>query len=109
MKPRWRVLVFQMLLLAAVYPLAAKCSYMMTFPGSRDTALWLPKGVALAVLLIGGAKLWPGVFIGALITVAMNTKSPGWVDLGIATANTIEISLGYWLMMKAGLDRKSVV
>ena len=104
MKPRWRVLVFQMLLLAAVYPLAAKCSYLMTFPDSRDTALWLPKGVALAVLLIGGAKLWPGVFIGALITVAMNTKSPGWVDLGIATANTIEISLGYWLMMKAGFD-----
>jgi PAS domain S-box-containing protein len=94
-----------MLLLAAVYPLAAKCSYLMTFPDSRDTALWLPKGVALAVLLIGGARLWPGVFIGALITVMMNTsKSSGWVYLGIATANTIEIYLGYWLMMKAGFD-----
>ncbi|MBL0313078.1 MAG: MASE1 domain-containing protein [Holophagaceae bacterium] len=105
MKPRWRVLVFQMLLIAAVYPLAAKCSYLMTFPGSRDTAVWLPKGVALAVLLIGGARLWPGVFIGALITVIMNTKSPGWVDLGIATANTIEICLGYWLMVKVGFDQ----
>ena len=104
MKPRWRVLVFEMLLIAVVYPLAAQCSYLMTFPGSRDTALWLPRGVALAVLLIGGARLWPGVFIGALITVVMNTKSPGWVDLGIATANTIEISLGYWLMMKADFD-----
>ncbi len=94
-----------MLLIAAVYPLAAKCSYMMTFPGSRDTALWLPKGVALAVLLIGGARLWPGVFIGALITVMMNTsKSSGWVYLGVATANIIEIYLGYWLMMKAGFD-----
>ncbi len=93
-----------MLLIAAVYPLAAKCSYLMTFPGSRDTALWLPKGVALAALLVGGARLWPGVFIGAFITVMINTKSPGWVDLGIATANTIEIYLGYWLMVKIGFD-----
>ena len=109
MKPSWRVLVFQSLLIAAVYPLAAKCSYLMTFPDSRDTALWLPKGVALAVLLIGGIRLWPGVFVGALITVMMNTKSPGWVDFGIGTANTIEICLAYWLMMKAdfrlSLDR----
>ncbi len=104
MKPRWQVLVFQMLLIAAIYPLAAKCSYLMTFPESRDTALWLPKGLALAVLLIGGFRLWPGVFLGALITVMMNTKSPGWVHLGIATVNTIEIGLGYWLMVKAGFD-----
>ncbi|MBL0209826.1 MAG: PAS domain S-box protein [Holophagaceae bacterium] len=93
-----------MLLIAAVYPLAAKCSYLMTFPDSRDTALWLPKGIALAALLIGGVKLWPGVFIGALATVMLNTKSPGWVDLGIAMANTIEIWLGYWLMVRAGFD-----
>ncbi len=104
MKPSWPLLILQMLLLAAVYPLAAQCSYLMTFPGSRDTAIWLPKGLALAVLLIGGGRLWPGVFVGALITVMINTKSPGWVDMGIATANTVEIGLGYWLMTKAGFD-----
>ena len=76
----------------------------MTFPDSRDTALWLPKGFALAMLLIGGARLWPGVFIGALITVMVYTKSPGWADVGIASANTIEIVLGCWLMMKTGFD-----
>ena len=105
MKPSWRVLVVQMLLIAAVYPLAAKCSYLMAFPGSRDTAIWLPKGIALAVLLVGGAKLWPGVFLGALITVMLNTTAPAWVNLGIASANTIEICLGYWLMAKAGFDQ----
>ena len=104
MKLRWSVLIFQMLLLAAVYPLAAKCSYLMTFPGSRDTAMWLPKGLALAALLIGGGRLWPGIFVGALLTVILYTRSPGWVNLSVATANTLEIWVGYRLMLWAGFD-----
>lgn len=106
MKSRWPATLLQILLLAAVYVLAAKASYLMTFPGSRDTAVWLPKGLALAVLLMGGVRLWPGVFLGGLITVMLNTQSPGWVDLGIATANTVEVTLGWWLMVWYGFDHQ---
>ncbi len=91
--------VLGILLLALVYPMAARLSYAMAFPGSRDTAFWIPKGLALAALLIGGKRLWPGVFIGGLATFHIfNPPSPLLVPLGVAGANTLGAVAGAWLM-----------
>jgi len=87
------------LVLACVYPLAAKLSYLMAFPGSRDTAFWIPKGLALAALLLGGKRLWPGVFIGGYVTfVIFNPPGLPLVGPGVAAANTLGALLGAWLL-----------
>jgi signal transduction histidine kinase len=54
------------LLLAAAYFAAAKVSLIVAIPPGYASAIWPPSGIALAVLLLGGTRLWPGVWIGSL-------------------------------------------
>lgn len=92
------------LLLALAIPMAAWVSYTMAFPGSRDTAFWIPKGLALAALVVGGRRLWPGVFLGGLTTFLLfNRPNLPWeaylaVAAGVAGANTIGALVGAWLL-----------
>ncbi|HUQ26494.1 MAG TPA: MASE1 domain-containing protein, partial [Burkholderiales bacterium] len=54
------------LLLAAAYFAAAKVSLLVAIPPGYASAIWPPSGIALATLLLGGPRLWPGVWIGSL-------------------------------------------
>ncbi|MBK8725547.1 MAG: PAS domain S-box protein [Holophagaceae bacterium] len=101
MKPGLAKTTLWILLLAAIYPFAAKLSYTMAFPGSRDTAFWIPKGLALAALILGGRRLWPGVFLGGLVTfLYFNPQTPHQIPVGagVAAANTVGAILGAWLL-----------
>lgn len=51
--------------------------------------VWPPSGLAVAALLIGGRKHWPGVLIGALLGNIM-AGSPVVVSAFIAIGNTLE-------------------
>jgi PAS domain S-box-containing protein len=104
MNPRLLKTLLGIFLLALVYPMVARLSYAMAFPGSRDTAFWIPKGLSLAALLIGGRRLWPGVFIGGLATFIIfnppifSLPSSLLVPAGVAGANTLGALAGAWLM-----------
>ena len=39
----------------------------MAIPPGYATAVWPPSGIALAALLLGGTRLWPGVLAGSLL------------------------------------------
>ncbi len=49
---------------------------------SAEAVLWLPGGIALAGLVLGGVRLWPGVFVGQLLAA---------VGLGVADAVTLAV------------------
>src|SRR5688572_29806940 len=85
------------LILAAVYVAAGKVGLSLATVNASASAIWPPTGVALAALLLGGHRLWPGVFLGAFLA---NAAVPGHilVDLGIATGNTLEAVLGAWFV-----------
>jgi signal transduction histidine kinase len=53
--------------LAAMYYGAAKVSYALDFAGPVAAILWLPVGVAIAFLSLGGLRFWPGVLVGDLL------------------------------------------
>jgi diguanylate cyclase (GGDEF)-like protein len=92
-------LVVAVVAVAAAYFLAGKLGLQLAFVHSSATAVWPPTGLALAVLLIGGSRLWPGVFLGAFlvnITIAGSILS----SLGIATGNTLEGISGAWLIAR---------
>lgn len=60
-------------------------------------AVWLPTGIALAALLLGGHRLVPAVFLGAFL-VNVTTHSSVTSSLGIAVGNTLEAVLGALLV-----------
>lgn len=85
------------LALAAVYFGAAKFGLSLAVVNASSSAVWPPTGIALAVLLLWGYRLWPGIFLGAFL-VNLTTQGTLLTSLGIATGNTGEALLGAWLV-----------
>src|SRR4051812_34089842 len=52
---------------AAAYYAAAHVGYAFGFSGSVAAIVWLPAGVGVAFLYLGGLSLWPGLLIGDLL------------------------------------------
>ena len=53
--------------LAAAYYGAAQLGYALEVAGPVAAIVWLPVGVGVAFLYLGGTSLWPGVVIGDLL------------------------------------------
>src|SRR5260221_2135762 len=79
----------QLTALAATYVVVARLGLLFDAVSGFATLVWPPTGIAIAVLLLAGTWLWPGIFIGAFV-VNVWTGAPIAVALGIATGNTLE-------------------
>lgn len=79
--------------LALLYALLAKVSLNYFLGNSVVAIVWLPSGLALAALLMGGKQYSPGVFIGAWIGNVVKGKS-AWVSASLALGNTVELAVG---------------
>src|SRR5262245_45539169 len=62
---------------------AAQLGYALEVAGPVAAIVWLPVGVAMAFLYLGGLWLWPGVLIGDLLV-----NDYGVLPLGTALAQT---------------------
>jgi integral membrane sensor domain MASE1 len=83
--------------LAAAYYGAAKLGLELAFETSSVTAVWPPTGIALAALVLGGYRLWPGVALGAFLANSW-TGIPIYAVLGITVGNTLEAVVGTYLV-----------
>lgn len=94
--------------LAAVYLAAAALGLSLAGTHGNVSLVWPPAGIAIAALVLGGSRLWPGVALGAFVANALTGVSLG-TAAGIAAGNTLEAVLGVWLLRRAGfrpaLDR----
>ena len=86
-------------LLAFIYWGSAKIGILFALPDAFATLIWPPTGLSLAVLLIFGYRLWPGVFIGAFF-VELGTGVPAWVAGSMAVGNTLEALFAYYLLKR---------
>src|SRR5262245_341572 len=91
---RWFLVV---VVLALAYILAAKVGLAFTSLKPGASVVWPPTGIAFAALLIFGRRVWPGVFIGALI-VGLTTLASWPAAVGCAAGSTIEAVVGAWLV-----------
>ena len=57
----------RLVVLVALYDGAAQLSFHLEFAGPVAAIVWLPVGVGVAFLYLGGTALWPGVVIGDLL------------------------------------------
>src|SRR5688500_16771227 len=107
MRRRSVPLIAQILLLALVYFAAARLGLSLAALHSNVTPVWPPTGIAIAALLIFGLRVWPGVFIGALAVNAL-TAIPVGSAIGIATGNTLEAVVAFWLLHSVARWRNSL-
>ncbi len=71
---------------AVMYVATAKLGFLLAIDPGNVTAVWPPSGIALAALLIGGNRLWPGVWLGAFVA---NT----WMHKGLAVSG-VDFAVG---------------
>ncbi|MBI4509840.1 MAG: MASE1 domain-containing protein [Deltaproteobacteria bacterium] len=83
----------QVLAVAVLYAVVGRLGLMLDAVGGFATLVWPPTGISLALLLTQGYRLWPGVWLGALV-VNVWTGAPLPVAAGIATGNSLEAILG---------------
>jgi two-component system, NarL family, sensor histidine kinase FusK len=86
-------------MVAVVYFAAAKFGLSMAFATKQVTAVWPPTGIALAALLLFGWRLWPGVFVGALVANLTASEATA-TALGIAIGNTAAALIGWYLLRR---------
>jgi signal transduction histidine kinase len=76
-----------------VYFIAGKLGLKLAFLNDSTSAVWPPSGIALAALLLLGYRIWPAIFVGALL-VNLSTTADLATSLGIAGGNTLEAVCG---------------
>jgi len=89
----------QVLLLAFLYVVAGRLGLEFTHDNDNVTLIWPPTGLSLAALILFGVRLWPGVFLGALLANLMSSLA--WhVSFGIAIGNTLEAVVGVTVLVR---------
>lgn len=54
-------------LLALLYYITGKIGLLLAVPPGYATVIWPPAGIATGMLIMHGARLWPGIFIGSFM------------------------------------------
>jgi signal transduction histidine kinase len=87
------------MLLAALYYGTARLGFELNFAGPVAAIVWLPVGVAIAFLYLGGVRFWPGVLIGDVLTNS-GTILHGWSGLGTTCGNLAEVLVATLVMRR---------
>lgn len=103
---RWGALLVGVPALAAVYFISGKLGLRQAVANENATTVWPPTGIALAALLVFGIRLWPGVYLGALL-VNLTTSGSWPASLGIAAGNTLEAVVGSFLIRRYAGGRRA--
>ncbi len=84
-------------LLTISYMALGKFGLLIAIPHPGVTALWLPSGLCLAMVLLRGTRVVPGIFAGAFLLSLANADSM-LIATGIGLGNTYEALLGAYLV-----------
>jgi PAS domain S-box-containing protein len=85
----WPRYALSIVLLAAVYFVAAKFGLSLASVHTNVSPVWPPTGIAIAAVLLLGYRAWPGIFLGAFLGNFL-TPIPAAVAGAIAIGNTLE-------------------
>src|SRR3989442_3830425 len=85
--PRVPLVSWGLLVLTGVYFLAGKFGLSLAFVQASALPGGPPTGIALAATLLLGYRVWPALFLGAVL-VNVTTAASGWTTSGVAGGNT---------------------
>jgi signal transduction histidine kinase len=89
--------LLRVIALAALYYGAAQFGYALDFAGPVAAILWLPAGVGIAGLYLGGLRYWPGVLVGDLLANDY-ARLPVGSALGQTSGNMLEMMVAAMLL-----------
>lgn len=84
---------------------ASQLGQWLIFPSTGNYPIWPPSGIALALIILLGYRIWPGILIGSLVTytivfithdITLSTKGV-FAIFGIGIANVVEALIGWRL------------
>src|SRR5689334_15238996 len=87
----------------AIYWLAARAGLQLAYLHGTVAALWPPVGVGMAMLILFGLNLWPGIVLGD-VAVAEFSQPAGTV-LGQTIGNTLEVLIAAILFYRLAEGR----
>lgn len=95
-------LVILILVTALLYFFAARIGLMLAMPPGFATAVWPPSGIAIAMVMLFGTRLWPGVFLGSFfanVLTSVGSLTTGiMVSSAIAAGSTMQTVIAVLLM-----------
>ncbi|WP_164932043.1 EAL domain-containing protein [Janthinobacterium sp. 17J80-10] len=86
-------------LFTAVYILLGKISLLLAIDPSNISAVWPAAGFAVAITLKYGYRMWPAIFLGAVIFVG-TTGLPPALAVAMGMGNTLEAVIASWLIKR---------
>jgi signal transduction histidine kinase len=93
-------------LAAVAYYLAGRAGLELAYLDGAVAALWPPAGLGLAVLVLGGLRLWPAIVIGDLWLGDWST--PTGTVLAQTVGNTVAIVVAAYLLRRWTQNRASL-
>jgi PAS domain S-box-containing protein len=96
-------------ILALLYIITGKLGLLLAVPPGYATIIWPASGIAVGMLMVHGARLWPGVLLGSFLLNAWNGGVFGSEDwwntrtlaaFGIAVGSTLQALAGRELVRR---------
>jgi signal transduction histidine kinase len=79
---------------------SARFGYVLEFSGPVASIVWLPAGVGIAFLTLGGLSLWPAIVVADLFADHYSGLPLG-TALGTTLGNTLEVVVPAWLIRRS--------
>ena len=92
----------KIILVAALYYLAARLGYFLAFQDTTALPAWPPSGIAFALMIILGRSAWPGITIGALVANIMGYWNSQTLDQNTIIIISSFIAIGHTLETLTG-------
>jgi signal transduction histidine kinase/integral membrane sensor domain MASE1 len=100
--PMWRLRrsIVAALILAAAYTVLGRLGLWLAIPPGYATPLWPSSGIALAGVLMGGARVWPGIWLGSFLVNIWTAFDPTHAA-ALLTSVAIPTSIGLGASLQA--------
>src|SRR5688500_9939287 len=103
---RFGAYAFFLLITAASYFGVAKLGLALASINPSASPIWPATGLALGALLVGGYRLWPAIFVAALLANATTAGSTA-TSMAIAVGNSLEALVGTYLVNRWSAGRRT--
>ena len=91
---------FELIVIVVGYFGLADTARLLPGINPTGTPLWPPTGLALALILLRGYRIWPALFIGGLSANAIFARGPTAQAPAVAIGTTLGALVGAWLIKR---------